>query len=76
MLHLKISEIILIHCDIVNKSYQEIIRVLYTFVANKSFGQLLEISSTNYIFLNILNSEFSCIEVWFTDQNYEHWRKK
>ena len=76
MLHLKISEIILIHCDIVNKSYQEIIRVLYTFVANKSFGQLLEISSTNYIFLNILNSEFSFIEVWFTDQNYKHWRKK
>ena len=76
MLHLKISEIILIHCDIVNKSYQEIIRVLYTFVANKSFGQLLEISSTNYIFLNILNSGFSCIEVWFTDQNYKHWRKK
>ena len=37
--------------------------------AQKSFGQLLNISPFSFIFLKILNSEFSYIEVWFTDQN-------
>ena len=34
----------------------------------KWFGQLLDISPKNVIFLKIFNSEFSFIEVWFTDQ--------
>ena len=41
----------------------------YTFVPNKPFGSLLEISPTNHIFLKTFNSEFSDIKVWFTDQN-------
>ena len=40
-----------------------------TFVPNKSFGQLLNISHKNFIFLKTLNSEFSYMQVWFTDQN-------
>ena len=36
---------------------------------NKLFGQLLGISLKNFISLKIFNSEFSCFEVWFTDQN-------
>ena len=43
-------------------------RVLYTFVPNKPFDSLLEISPKNNIFLRILNAEFQAIEVWFTDQ--------
>ena len=43
--------------------------MLYTFVPNKPFGSLLEISPTNQIFLKTFDSEFHCIEVWFTDQN-------
>ena len=43
--------------------------MLYTFVSNKPFGSLLEISPTNHIFLKTFNSEFRNIEVWFTDQN-------
>ena len=35
------------------------------------FGQLLDISPKNFIFLKTSNSEFSYIEVWFTDQNSE-----
>ena len=46
-------------------------RVLYTFIPNKSFGQILDISPKNFIFLKLFNSEFSYIEVWFTDQNSE-----
>ena len=67
--HLEITEVVLIHCNIVNNNYQQDSRVLYTFVPNKSFGQLLDISSKNFIFLKSFNLEFSYIEVWFTDQN-------
>ena len=67
--HLEITEVILVHCNIVNNDYQQDSRVLYTFVPNKSFGSLLEISPTNYIFLKTFNSEYNENEVWFTDQN-------
>ena len=69
MCHLEITEVVLIHCNIVNKDYQQNSRVLYTFIPNKSFGQLLNISSKNFIFLKTFNSEFSYIEVSFTDQS-------
>ena len=67
--HLEITEVVLVHCNIVNNDYQQDSRVLYTFVPNKSFGSLLEISPTNHIFLKTFNSEYNEIEVWFTDQN-------
>ena len=69
--HLEITEVVLVHCNIVNNDYQQDSRVLYTFVPNKPFGSLLEISSTNQIFLNTFKSEYNKIEVWFTDQNIE-----
>ena len=56
-------------CNIVNIDHQQDLRVLYTFVPNKSFGQLLHISPKNFIFLKTFHSQFSYIEVWFTDQN-------
>ena len=49
--HLEITEVILVHCNIANNDYQQDSRVLYTFVPNKPFGSLLEISPTNHIFL-------------------------
>ena len=67
--HLEITEVVLVHCDIVNNDYQQDSRVLYTFVPNKPFGSLLEISPTNHIILKIFNSEYNEIKVWFTDQN-------
>ena len=67
--HLEITEVVLVHCDIVNKDYQQDSRVLYTFVPNKSFGSLLEISPKNHIFWETFNSEYDEITVWFTDQN-------
>ena len=51
--HLEITEVVLDHCDIVNNDYQQESRVLYTFVANKPFGSLLEISPTNHNWLRI-----------------------
>ena len=67
--HLEITEVVLVHCDIANNDYQQDSRVLYTFVPNKPFGNLLEISPTNHIFLKTFNSEYAEIKVWFTDQN-------
>ena len=67
--HLKITEVILVHCNIVNNDCQQDLRVLYTFVPNKPFGSLLEISPRNHIFLKTFNSEYDEIKVWFTDQN-------
>ena len=67
--HFEITEVVLDHCNIVNNDYQQDSIVLYTFIPNKSFGQLLDISSKNFIFLKTFNSVFSYIKVWFTDQN-------
>ena len=67
--HLEITEVVLVHCNIVNNDYQQDSKVLYTFVLNKPFGSLLEISPTNHIFLKTFNSEYDEIKVWFTDQN-------
>ena len=67
--HLEITEVVLVHCNIVNNDYQQDSRVLYTFVPNKPFGSLLEISPANHIFLKTFNSEYDEIIVWFTGQN-------
>ena len=42
--HLGITEIVLIHCNIVNNDYRHDLRVLYIFIPNKSCGQSLNIS--------------------------------
>ena len=67
--HLEITEVVLVHCNIVNIDYQQDSKVLYTFVRNKPFGGLLEISPISHIFLKTFNSKYRNIEVWFTDQN-------
>ena len=67
--HLEITEVVLIHCNIVNNDYQQDSRVLYTFVLDKSFGELLDLSPKQFMFLKSFNSEFSYIDVWFTAQN-------
>ena len=53
----------------INNDYPQDSKVLNTFVPNKSFGQLLDISPKKFIFLKTFNSEFSYIKVWYTDQN-------
>ena len=52
-----VPQLVLFHCDIVNNDYQQDSRVLHTFVPNKPFGSLFEISPTNHIFLKTFNSE-------------------
>ena len=67
--HLEITEVVLINYNIVHDDYQLDLIVLYTFVLNKSFGQLLNILPKSAIFLKTFNSKFSQIEIGFTDQN-------
>ena len=69
--HLQIVELVLVHCNFVNNDYQQDSRTLYTFVTNKPFGSLLEISPKKHIFLKTFNSEFQEIKIWFTDQTSE-----
>ena len=56
--HLELTKVILVCCNIFNNNYQQDSRVSYTFVSNKPFGQLLEISPTDFIFLKIFNLVF------------------
>ena len=68
MPHLEFTEVVLVYCNTVNIYYQQDIRILYTFVPNKSFGQLLDLSHENFLFLETFNLELPYIGVWFTDQ--------
>ena len=67
---LEITEVALVHFNIISNDYQQDSRVLYTFFPNKPFGQLLDILAKDCIFFLTLDSEFPYIEVWFTDQNF------
>ena len=60
-------EVVLVHCNLVNNSYQQASRVLFTFVPNKQYGQLISISPNSLISLKTMNTEFSEIDIWFTD---------
>ena len=66
--HLEVVELVLVHCYLVNNDTQQDSRILYTFVPNKTFGSLLEISTTIHVFLKTFNSEFQEIKIWFTGQ--------
>ena len=64
-------EVVLVHCNLVNNNYQQASKVLFTFVPNKQFGQLINIAPHSLTMLSTTNTEFSFVEVWFTDQNSE-----
>ena len=62
-------EVVLVHCNLVKNDCQHASKVLYSFVPNKQFGQLLNISPHVFTMMNTVNTEFSSVEVWFTDQS-------
>ena len=66
---LETVEVVLVHCNLVKNDYQHTSKVLFTFVPNKEFGQLINISPHAFTMMNTVNTEFSYAEVWFTDQN-------
>ena len=56
-------EVVLVHCNLVNNSYQQHSRVLFTFVPNKQYGHLINISPHSLIFLKTMNTDFLKIEI-------------
>ena len=62
-------EVVSVHCNLLNKKYQQASKVLFTFVPNKQLGQLINISPNSLTMLSTTNTELSSIELWFTDQN-------
>ena len=61
-------EVVLVHCNLVKNDYQHTSKVLFSFVPNKQFGLLINISPQSLTMMNTINTEFSFVEVWFTDQ--------
>ena len=61
---LKSVKVVLVHCNLVKNDYQYTSKVLFTFVLNKKFGQLFNISPRSLIMMNTINTEFSFTEVW------------
>ena len=62
-------EVVLMHYNLVNNSYQQGSKALFTFVPNKRFGHLIIISPYLLTMLKTTNAKFQSIQVWFTDQN-------
>ena len=60
--HLEITEVVLVHCNIVNNDYQQDSRALYTFIPNKLFCQLLEALIKNFHIwkFGLLNNILNC----------------
>ena len=61
-------EVVLVPCNLIKNYYQHSSKVLFSFVPNKQFGQLINIWPNTLTMMNTVNTEFSFAEVWFTDQ--------
>ena len=64
---LKSVEVVLVRCNLVKNDYQHTSNVLFSFVPNKQFRRLINISPHSLTMMNKVNAEFSFVEVWFTD---------
>ena len=61
-------EVVLVHCNLVKNDYQHTSKILFSFVPSKQSGQLINISPHSLTMTNKVNTEFSLVEVWLTDQ--------
>ena len=62
-------EVVLVHCNLVNNTYQKASKVLFTFVSNKQFTQIITIPPHSLTMLNTKNTELLSTKVWFIGQN-------
>ena len=53
---LETVEVVLVHCNLVNNNYQQASKVLFTFVPNKQFGQLITITPHSLTMLKTTNA--------------------
>ena len=66
--NLESVEVVLVYCNLVKNDYQHTFKVLFSFVLNKQFGELINTSPHSLTMMNTVNTEFSFVEVWFMDQ--------
>ena len=66
---LEVVEIVLVQCSLVDNQYQQKSEVLYTFIASKFYAYLLNVESSNLVFLRTYNTKFDEIIITFMDQN-------
>ena len=62
-------EVALVYSNLVKNDYQYASLILFSFVPDKQFGQLINISPNSLTLMNAVNTEFSHAEVWFANQN-------
>ena len=67
--NLESAEVVLVQCNLVKNDYQHTSKVLFSFVPNKQFGRLINISPHCLTMMNTVNTEFSFVKVWFTDHS-------
>ena len=63
-----VDKVVLVYCNLVKSDYQYTSKVLFTFVPNKQFGQLINIPPYYLTMMNTINTEFSSVEVGLTGQ--------
>ena len=63
----ELVEVTLVQCDLVDNQYQQKSEVLYTFTPNKFYAYLLNVESSNFVFLKIYTIEFDETIITFTD---------
>ena len=61
-------EVVLVHCVLIKNDYQHTSKVWFIFVSNKQFCELINISPYFLTTMTTVNTKFSFVEVWFTDQ--------
>ena len=71
---LETVEVVLVHCNLVNNDYQQASKVLFTFVPNKQFGQLVTITPHSPTMLKTTNAEFSFIENGSQIRKIDYWK--
>ena len=69
MPRLETVKVVLVHCNLINNSYQQARKVLFTFVPNKQFGQLITSTPHSPAMLKVTNAELLFVEIWFQNQN-------
>ena len=66
--NLESVEVVLVHCNLIKNDYQHTSKVLFTFVPNKQFGQLINVLPNTLTMMNTVNTEFAFVENWLKEQ--------
>ena len=73
---LEYVEVVLVHCNLVQNDYQHTSKVLFTFVPNEQFGQLINISPHSLTMMNTINTSFLLLKFGLYTKSVKHLRLK